>query len=60
MTLEESIVHYQELSKTFKEIADKNTVETKPKEWVMSENFKQIAEWLKELKRYRESDEVTK
>lgn len=60
MTLEESITHYQELSKTFKEIADKKTVETKPNERVMSENFKQIAEWLKELKRYRESDEVTK
>ena len=60
MTLEESITHYQELSKTFKEIADKKTVETKPNERVMSENFKQIAEWLKELKRYRESEEVTK
>lgn len=60
MTLEEYIEHYNELHKKFKKLADKSTGESESMKRRMSDGFKQMAEWLEELKRYRENDDKYK
>lgn len=68
MTLDEAIKHAEDvaeekfdsavciLDKTNSDVALSKALECKK----CAEEHRQLAEWLKELKRYRESDEVSK